>query len=327
MLKAILPIIGLFLLPALTHAGQVQQINFEGNRLTIQHSGCQFHSPLQETIKLIIPLENCISLPASEMFPTHQTVKKIHWAQHDKNTVWLVFTLKPNYQFNIHKQINQLEICFPECQQSLSWHTQSVQQQIILFELANIQFHIPLQDMSIEQFFDKSIGFLPKDVIRDGLPHFGSKRGDWLGKPRKHRGYDIYTDNINVLAMADAEVIAAKAGKLSGLYVKLKHDKNIYTVYVHLTSVSVNEGDKVKQGQIIGRVDGAAGNAVQPQLHIELKPNDKSIDPLPLIELYYQGDLQVSQKIQAYKQKLPALIQYREQLLQQYLQNHRSLKN
>jgi murein DD-endopeptidase MepM/ murein hydrolase activator NlpD len=96
---------------------------------------------------------------------------------------------------------------------------------------------------------------------------------------------------------------------------------------VHLTSVSVNEGDKVKQGQIIGRVDGAAGNAVQPQLHIELKPNDKSIDPLPLIELYYQDDLQVSQKIQAYKQKLPALIQYREQLLQQYLQNHRSVKN
>ena len=320
MLKAIT--LGLFLTSFFAYAGQVQQIRFEDNRLSIQHTACQIQTSMQEPTKLIIPLQDCMSYAGELQITQHPTVKKIHWAQHDKNSVWIVVTLKPDYQFELQPDTHQLSVCFPQCGQSLSWHAQAVQAQpqVTLFELGHIRFTMPLQDMNMEQFVDKSIGFLPKDVVRDGLPHFGSQRGDWLGKPRKHKGYDIYTNNINILAMADGEVVAVKPGKLSGLYIKIKHEKQIYTLYVHLTSTEVNEGDKVKQGQVIGRIDGAAGNAVQPQLHFEIKPNDKSIDPLPLIELYYQDNADIARKIQSYKQQIPAFIQYREQKLKTYLQ-------
>ncbi|WP_353572374.1 M23 family metallopeptidase [Candidatus Albibeggiatoa sp. nov. BB20] len=324
MLKAISVTIGLFLIPFLAYAGQIQHIHFEGARLSIHHTDCQLGSLLQEAHKLIIPMENCVSQAGELSLEPHPTVKKIHWAQHDKQTVWIVVTLEPNYQFTVQNQTHQLDICFHECQSNLTRNMQSLnaKPQVTLFELGNIQFKMPLKAMQIAQFIDKSIGFTPDDVIRDGLPHFGSQRGDWLGKPRKHKGYDIYVNNIDVLAMADGKVVAVKPGKLSGLYIKLKHAKELYTLYVHLTRVDVQEGDKVKQGQVIGRIDGAAGNAIQPQLHFELKPNDKSIDPLPLIELYYQDNLNITQKIQHYKQQIPALIQYREQQLQQYLQTH-----
>ncbi|MCV6638251.1 M23 family metallopeptidase [Candidatus Albibeggiatoa sp. nov. NOAA] len=325
MLKATSLMIGLFLIPLFAYAGQVQQIHFEGNRLSIKHVQCQQQSLIQEPTKLIIPFKNCSSY-AGELLLTHSIAKKVHWAQHDKNTVWVVVTLKPDYQFETQAITNQFNLCFPKCNQSLAWHVQSVSKmsikpQITLFKLGGIPFMMPLQDMGIDEFMDKSIGFLPKDVIRDGLPHFGSQRGDWLGKPRKHKGYDIYTNNINVLAMADGEVVAVKPGKLSGIYVKIKHEKQLYTLYVHLTSVNVQEGDSVTQGQVIGRIDGAAGNAIQPQLHFEIKPNDKSIDPLPLIELHYQDNVQISQKIQHYKKQIPAFIRYREQQLQQYLKH------
>ncbi len=319
MLKTIC-LIGFILTSFYANAGQIQHIQFADKRLNIQHTDCQPQPIIQEQVKLIIPLKNCQSY-ADEIHLTDSIVKKIHWAQHDKTTVWVVVTLVPNYQFEQQSSFNQLNICFPQCQQTLLWHTQSTVPQVILFELGDIHFTMPLQNMKMNEFIDKSIGFVPKDVIRDGLPHFNSQRDDWLGKPRKHKGYDIYTNHINVLAMADGKVDEAEAGKLSGLYIKLKHEKEIYTVYVHLTHIAVQKGEQVKQGQMIGRIDGAAGNAVQPQLHIEIKPNNESIDPLPLIELYYQDDLLISKKIQDAKSKLPALIRYREQQLQQFLQH------
>ncbi|MEK7991221.1 MAG: M23 family metallopeptidase [Thiotrichaceae bacterium] len=324
MLKAIFLTIGLLLTPFFVYAGQVQQIYFEGANLSIHYTDCQPRSPLQETTKLIIPLENCAADVGELLLKPHPIVKKLHWAQHDKNTVWIVVTLEPDYQFTLQNKPNQIDICFPDCQHNLAWHVQklNIKPQVTLFELGNIEFKMPLQDMQVAQFIDKSIGFTPKDVVRDGLAHFGSQRGDWLGKPRKHKGYDIYINNIDILAMADGEVVAVKPGKLSGLYIKLKHAKDIYTLYVHLTQVKVQEGDIVKQGQIIGHIDGAAGNAIQAQLHFEIKPNNTSIDPLPLIELYYQDNVQLTQKIKNYKSKIPKLIKYREQQVQQYLQTH-----
>ena len=58
---------------------------------------------------------------------------------------------------------------------------------------------------------------MPRDVVRDGLPHFGSLRDDWQGqgKARKHLGYDIYVDNSNVLAMADGVVTRVSGGNLA----------------------------------------------------------------------------------------------------------------
>lgn len=57
----------------------------------------------------------------------------------------------------------------------------------MMFFFNSILFQIPLQDMLIDEFLLRSIGYVPSDFIRDGLPHFGSKRDDWKGKKENIR--------------------------------------------------------------------------------------------------------------------------------------------
>ena len=117
MLKAIT--LGLFLTSFFAYAGQVQQIRFEDNRLSIQHTACQIQTSMQEPTKLIIPLQDCMSYAGELQITQHPTVKKIHWAQHDKNSVWIVVTLKPDYQFELQPDTHQLSVCFPQCGQTI----------------------------------------------------------------------------------------------------------------------------------------------------------------------------------------------------------------
>ncbi|MHA1481746.1 MAG: M23 family metallopeptidase, partial [Candidatus Thorarchaeota archaeon] len=57
----------------------------------------------------------------------------------------------------------------------------------------------------------------------------------------------------------------------SGNYVILKHPDNEYSFYAHLStgSVTVKKGQKVKQGQVIGKL-GNSGNSTGPHLHFHL---------------------------------------------------------
>jgi hypothetical protein len=84
----------------------------------------------------------------------------------------------------------------------------------------------------------------------------------------------------------------------------LDHGNELYTVYVHLKEARVKEGQKVKSREVIGIIDGPAGNAVEAQLHFEIKISDKSVDPLPFIEHFYRENPDITKKIQSYKQSL-----------------------
>ncbi len=188
--------------------------------------------------------------------------------------------------------------------------------QINLFVIKGILFSIPFPEMDIKEFLERSIGYCPKDVIRDGLPNFGSRRDDWKGKPRKHKGYDIYINNVDVLSAAEGTVIAARHTKLSGPYVKVSHGKGLYTVYIHLTSAKVRKGQRVKRGQVIGRIDGPAGNAVEPQLHFELEIGlNNEVDPLIYIKKYYSKDSQLLNFIIQLEKKLARCKEKRKKLL------------
>ena len=46
----------------------------------------------------------------------------------------------------------------------------------------------PVAGLDAEGLIDRSLGFVPRDMVRDGLPNFGAMRDDWLGEPRSHRG-------------------------------------------------------------------------------------------------------------------------------------------
>jgi biotin carboxyl carrier protein len=50
------------------------------------------------------------------------------------------------------------------------------------------------------------------------------------------------------------------------------------TYYAHLSELPVNQGDSVKEGDVIG-ISGSTGNSTGPHLHYEIRENGMTVDP------------------------------------------------
>jgi murein DD-endopeptidase MepM/ murein hydrolase activator NlpD len=116
-------------------------------------------------------------------------------------------------------------------------------------------------------------------------------RDDWKGAPRSHKGLDIYGDKMKVQAVAEGEVVGIGYGERAGGWATIRHRNGVETLYVHISKPSVKTGDTVAKGQSIAAVDGAVGNAVQPQLHFELRLDNQSVDPIPYIQVLASENL------------------------------------
>ncbi len=116
-----------------------------------------------------------------------------------------------------------------------------------------------------------------------------------------------YCYNKDILACADGEVVAAKGkyrdsyvnGKkvfcdsndLRGNFITIKHDNDEYSTVAHLKkgSITVNVGDKVAQGQVIGKC-GNSGNTSQPHLHFQLHSTNSFFSSFGLPIAFYNID-------------------------------------
>ncbi|UOY91971.1 SH3 domain-containing protein [Ectobacillus sp. JY-23] len=108
-----------------------------------------------------------------------------------------------------------------------------------------------------------------------------------------HYGVDLAASgNVQIFAAADGKVSRSYYSSSYGNVVFVKHTINgqLYTtVYAHLKSRSVKEGDTVKSGQILGYM-GNTGNSFGQHLHFELHKGEwnisktNAIDPLPYIQ-------------------------------------------
>jgi len=78
----------------------------------------------------------------------------------------------------------------------------------------------------------------------------------------------------------------AFSGKLyySGNAVIIDHGLDIFSLYLHLDKILVAKGDRIKQGQIIGRL-GRTGRVTGPHLHWGIKLNGIFVDPLEFIKV------------------------------------------
>lgn len=108
---------------------------------------------------------------------------------------------------------------------------------------------------------------------------FGMREHPLFGDERPHTGIDIG-------AQAGAEVIAADSGTVAvatysssyGNYVTIYHSNGDYTLYAHMSSLTVAAGQNVTQGDVIGYV-GSTGWASGPHLHFEIRVNGSTVDP------------------------------------------------
>ena len=64
-----------------------------------------------------------------------------------------------------------------------------------------------------------------------------------------------------------------------GNYVKVVKSNGDYTLYCHMSSISVSPGQQVKSGDIIGNV-GTTGASTDNHLHLEYYKNGKNLNPL-----------------------------------------------
>jgi len=167
----------------------------------------------------------------------------------------------------------------------------------------------PVAGLDAETLVDRSLGFTPRDMVRDGLPHFGAMRDDWIGAPRRHKGLDIYVDKVPVQAVADGKIVGTGRGDRAGGWATIRHGQGVETSYVHISDLSAKTGDEVARGQRIAVIDGAVGNAVEPQLHFELRLDERSVDPIPYVFEMASDDLK--KKITLANRRLAVLEQDR----------------
>jgi len=114
---------------------------------------------------------------------------------------------------------------------------------------------------------------------------FGSRR-IINGQPRApHTGIDF-------AAPRGTPVVAANSGRVAllgdyffpGRLVALDHGLGLYTLYFHLDTVTVTDGERVERGQTVGTV-GSTGRATGPHLHFGAQAGVARVDPASLLGL------------------------------------------
>ena len=116
-----------------------------------------------------------------------------------------------------------------------------------------------------------------------------------------HKGIDLVGEGSNldyIIACDDGVVIMAQSGRRNdphsqgnetyGNMLKIKHNNGeYYSLYAHMSYISVGLKDKVKKGQVIGYM-GNSGNANGAHLHFEIfDKNNKRVNPINYIEEDY----------------------------------------
>ena len=105
------------------------------------------------------------------------------------------------------------------------------------------------------------------------------------GKPRRpHLGVDVAAPvGSPVTAMADGRVMFTHPGMFfNGQSIILDHGLGLSSIYIHLSAVAVEQGQKVSKGQLIGKI-GKTGRATGPHLHWGVRWNGVDLDPALLV--------------------------------------------
>ncbi len=301
---------------AVTVAGELHTVMPVGANmdLFVMRNGCVLEEMAHTTGELRLRFSDCTTQPGHIDTPIAGRISHVHWEPATSGQVELRIGLLGNQRItarSVEDDPDDLLLCMPACGDDAPTGTQR------FIEVKGLTLDIPLQGMDLDAIVDRSLGHVPtQDIVRDGLPNFGSVRDDWLGRSRSHKGIDIYVDSINVIAAADGRVTQVGSGGNSGQYIKIHHSDAVSTVYVHLRRALVRKGARVSRRQVIGTIDGASGNAVEPQLHFELQVNGIKVDPFGYLKQDKTVAPYLLEKIRIYEAKLSDAARIRALLVQ-----------
>ena len=130
---------------------------------------------------------------------------------------------------------------------------------------------------------------------------YGHRQAPKAGASTNHMGLDLRANYVPVLATEDNGIVVSvsnegKGGNVIRMEYARVDGSKYQTAYMHLSQMSVKEGDRVSAGQAIG-VSGNTGNSTGPHLHFSVKKvaadgHTEQIDPsVYLAEIAVRGNI------------------------------------
>jgi len=109
--------------------------------------------------------------------------------------------------------------------------------------------------------------------------HFGVRSDPFTRRPALHSGIDFRARTGEpVYATAAGRVVSAGRAGGYGKLVEIDHGNGLTTRFAHLSVISVDEGDEVAAGDLVGRA-GSTGRSTGPHLHYETRIDGRAVDP------------------------------------------------
>jgi murein DD-endopeptidase MepM/ murein hydrolase activator NlpD len=130
---------------------------------------------------------------------------------------------------------------------------------------------------SLKRFFLKSpLKFEPRITSRFSY----SRKHPILNVRRAHLGVD-YAAPVGAPVVAVSHGVVTRAGFSgdAGRLVAIRHSSGYESLYLHLSSVAVKVGQRVSQGELVGKV-GSSGLSTGPHLDYRLKKNGAYVNPI-----------------------------------------------
>ncbi|MFQ5905221.1 MAG: murein hydrolase activator EnvC family protein [bacterium] len=130
-----------------------------------------------------------------------------------------------------------------------------------------------------EEVLSEYRGKLRWPVEGEVVSSFGTKKHPKYGTSTLNNGIDIEAPKgTRVLAVAGGQVAFADRFLGYGQVIILDHGVGYYSLYAHLSTILVDVGDIVAEGDIIGQV-GDSGSLEGPRLHFEIREKGRPTNP------------------------------------------------
>lgn len=115
---------------------------------------------------------------------------------------------------------------------------------------------------------------------------FGTRLHPIYHTYKTHNGIDIGASyGTSILAADGGTVTTSTYSSSYGNYIIINHGNGTSTLYAHMSSRLVSEGQSVSQGQVIGLV-GSTGVSTGPHLHFEVYVGGSRVNPLNYFSNY-----------------------------------------
>ncbi len=111
--------------------------------------------------------------------------------------------------------------------------------------------------------------------------YFGMRNNPFGGSSTEfHNGIDIPAPTgTPIIAVSGGQVAWSYLSSSAGNWIGIDHGNGTYSVYMHMSSRLVKEGDYVTAGQTIGLV-GSTGRSSGPHLHLSIRVDGGYVNPL-----------------------------------------------